>query len=176
MNNFIKVAAFSLAVIGLYTFYSVWIIPPINPGEPPEDAVAEEPATVDELVALGEYVYNGKGVCSLCHTAAAGRAPLLDRAAVVAQERIKDPGYHGKAADAEGYLYESLVEPSAYVVPGFGAVGSGDRVSPMPDVRSSAIGLKETEIRAVIAYLQSISGADVTVSPAVPTVKTGARE
>lgn len=172
MNNFLKVAAFSLFIIGLYTFYSVWMIPPINPEAPPKDAVVEEPTTVEGLVALGEAVYNGKGACSLCHTASAGRAPLLDRAAVVAGQRIKDPGYHGKATDAAGYLYESLVDPSAYVVPGFGAVGSGGKVSPMPDVRSASIGLNETEIRAIIAYLESMSGVEVTVAPD----EAGARE
>src|SRR3989304_980326 len=175
MNNFLKVAAFSLAVIGLYTFYSVWGIPPINPEAPPKEAVVEEPATVEERVELGESVYNGKGACSLCHTAAAGRAPLLERAAVIAGQRIKEPGYKGNATHAEGYLYESLIDPSAYVVPGFGASGSADKVSPMPDVRGSSIGLNETEIRAIIAYLQSISGVEVTIAPA-PTEETKAKE
>ena len=48
-------------------------------------------------------------------------------------------------------------------MPGFGTSGSGDMASPMPDVRSRSIGLDETEIKAVIAYLQSVSGVDITV-------------
>lgn len=165
MNNFLKVALFSLLVIGVYTLYSVKIIPPIAPEEPPREEVTEEPRTVEELVALGEEVYNGKGACALCHSPVAGRAPLLENAAVVAADRITEKGYKGKAVDAEGYLYESLSEPSAYVVPGFGLAGTKDTVSPMPAVQASAIGLNETEIKAVVAYLQHLSGVEVTVKP-----------
>ncbi|MBW7957904.1 MAG: hypothetical protein H3C68_08445 [Deltaproteobacteria bacterium] len=165
MGRFIKITAFSLIIIGLYTFYSVFVIPPINPGEPPsESAASGGPATIDELLALGEEVYNGKGACSLCHTKAGGRAPALDDSALVAKARFSSPGYSGKASDIESYLYESLVHPSAYVVPGYGVSGTEDRVSPMPDVRESSIGLNETEIRAVIAFLQSISGVEITVA------------
>lgn len=163
MNNFLKVVIFSLVIIGVYTLYSVKIIPPIEPEAPPREEVTDEPKTVEELVALGEQVYNGKGACALCHSPVAGRAPLLENAAVVAADRIKEKGYAGKAVDAEGYLFESLADPSAYVVPGFGLAGSNDRVSPMPAVQASAIGLNETEIKAVVAYLQSLSGVEVTV-------------
>lgn len=165
MGRFARAAAFSLFIIGLYTFYSVFVIPPINPGEPPsESAASGGPATIEELLALGEEVYNGKGACSLCHTRDGGRAPALDDSALVAKARFSTPGYSGKAADVESYLYESLVDPSAYVVPGYGVSGTDDRVSPMPGVRESSIGLNDTEIRAVIAYLQSISGAEITVA------------
>lgn len=165
MNNFLKVALFSLLIIGVYTLYSVKIIPPITPEEPPREEVTGKPKTVEELVALGEQVYNGKGACSLCHSPVAGRAPLLENAAVVAADRIKEKGYNGKAVDAEGYLFESLSDPSAYVVPGFGLAGTNDKVSPMPAVQASAIGLSETEIKAVVAYLQQLAGVEVTVKP-----------
>lgn len=168
MNNFLKVAIFSLVIIGVYTLYSVKIIPPIAPEAPPMEEATGEPKTTEELVALGEQVYNGKGACALCHSPVAGRAPLLENSAVVAADRIKEQGYSGKAVDAEGYLYESLAEPSAYVVPGFGLAGSNDKVSPMPAVRSSAIGLSATEIKAVVAYLQSLSGVEVTVKADAP--------
>ncbi len=165
MGRFVKTAAFSLFIIGLYTFYSVFVIPPINPGEPPsESAASGEPATIVELLALGEEVYNGKGACALCHTREGGRAPALEGSALVAKARLSSPGYSGKAVDAESYLYESLVDPSAYVVPGYGVSGTDGGVSPMPDVRASSIGLSETEIRAVIAYLQSVSGVEITVA------------
>lgn len=160
-----KVALFSLIIIGVYTLYSVKIIPPITPEEPPREEVTDEPKTVEELVALGEQVYNGKGACALCHSPVAQRAPLLENSAVVAADRIKEKGYKGKAIDAEGYLFESLSEPSAYVVPGFGLAGTKDTVSPMPAVQASAIGLSEIEIKAVVAYLQHLSGVEVTVKP-----------
>jgi mono/diheme cytochrome c family protein len=165
MSNFLKVALFSLFIIGIYTLYSVKIIPPITPEAPPKEEASSEPVTVDELIALGEQVYNGKGACALCHSPVAGRAPLLENVAVLAEDRIKEKDYKGKAVNAEGYLYESLAEPSAYVVPGFGLAGTNDKVSPMPAVQASAIGLSETEIRAVVAYLQHLSGVEVTVKP-----------
>lgn len=165
MNNFIKVALFSLFIIGVYTLYSVKIIPPITPEAPPREEAAGEPETVEELVALGEQVYNGKGACALCHSPVAGRAPLLENSAVVAMDRIKEKGYRGRAATAEEYLFESLEDPSAFVVPGFGAPGTNDTVSPMPAVAESAIGLNRTEIKAVVAYLQQLSGVEVTVRP-----------
>lgn len=163
MNNFIKVALFSLFVIGVYTLYSVKIIPPITPEAPPREEVAGVPETVEELISLGEQVYNGKGACALCHSPVAGRAPLLENSAIVAEDRIKEKGYKGKATTAEEYLFESLEDPSAFVVPGFGAPGTNDTVSPMPAVVESAIGLNRTEIKAVVAYLQQLAGTDVTV-------------
>lgn len=165
MNNFLKVALFSLFIIGVYTLYSVKIIPPITPEAPPKEEAPEEPDSVEELIALGEQVYNGKGACALCHSPVAGRAPLLENAAIIAENRIKEEGYKGKARSAEEYLYESIIEPSAFVVPGFGIPGTNDTVSPMPGGKDSAIGLSDTEIKAVVAYLQQLSGVEVTVRP-----------
>jgi len=168
MKNFLKVALFSLFIVGVYTVYSVMIIPPITPEAPPEEESVVEPATIDELAALGERVYNGKGACALCHSQVAGRAPLLENAAVVAEARIKEKGYTGRALSAEEYLFESLVSPSAFVVPGFGASGTNDTASPMPGAKDPAIGLTETEIKAVVAYLQRLAGVEVTVRPDGP--------
>ncbi|MBI1913098.1 MAG: c-type cytochrome [Deltaproteobacteria bacterium] len=164
MSNFVKVTIFSLFVIGVYTLFSVKYVPPIKPEEPPkEEAFDEGSMTVDEFVSLGEVVYNGKGACTLCHTPVGGRAPLLDNIATVASERIKGAGYKGSAKTAEEYIRESMVSPSAYVAAGFGVTGTNDKESPMPDVRTGSIGLNETEIKAVIAYLQRLGGAEVTV-------------
>jgi mono/diheme cytochrome c family protein len=118
--------------------------------------------TMEGFIALGEEVFKGKGACTLCHDPLGVRAPVLDRMVVVASERLKDPGYRGGAEDAEGYIYESMVKPSAYVVAGYGVKGTGDSVSPMPDVSKGAIGLSEAEMRAVIAYLQYVAGVEVT--------------
>ncbi len=175
MGNFIKVVVFSLVVIGLYVLFSVKYIPPITPAPPPKEEVLDlSEMTMDDFVALGEKIYEGKGTCTLCHNPVMKRAPLLERAAIVAKERLKDPRYKGEAKTVKDYLYESLVKPSAYVVKGYGVTGTNDTVSPMPDVSKGAIGLNEVELWAVVAYMQKLSGADITVE--IPKGEAMAKE
>lgn len=165
MRNFLKVVVFSLAIVAFFAGFSNFGIPPIEPAPPPEEEALDLSAmTMDRFVALGERLFNGKGTCTLCHNAVGGRAPMLDSAAVVAPERIDDPRYEGEASTDEEYLRESMVEPSAFVVAGFGKTGSNDTESPMPDVSGGGIGLSEAEIAAVIAYLQDVGGVPITVA------------
>ncbi len=168
MRVFLSVVAFSLLTIGFFAGYSSFGIPQIEPAPPPKEEKLDLGAmTMEQFIALGERIFNGRGTCTLCHTAVGGRAPLLDQAAIVAEERLGDERYQGKASDAEGYLHESMVEPSAYVVAGFGKTGSNDTVSPMLNVMTGRIGLSETEVQAVVAFLQDLSGVEVTVE--IPT-------
>ena len=103
----------------------------------------------------------------LCHNAVGGRAPLLEKLVTATPERLQDSRYQGEATDLESYILESMLKPSVYVVAGFGKAGSNDSESPMPDVTGGAIDLSEAEISAVIAYLQDLGGAEVTVE--IPT-------
>ena len=64
----------------------------------------------------------------------------------------------------EAYLLESMLQPSAYVVAGFGNVGSNDTESPMPAASGGSARLSGAEISAVIAYLQDRWGLDITVT------------
>ena len=163
MMIFLKVAIFSLLVVGGFWGFSNFGIPQIKPEPPPvEEKLDLGAMTMDQFVALGGKIYNGKGTCTLCHNAM-GRAPMLDKVAAVAAERLKDPRYKGPAKTVEGYLHESLVKPSAFVVSGFGKSGTNDTESPMPDVSGGGIGLNESEIKSVVAYLQDSSGGEVTV-------------
>ncbi len=172
MKNFFKVIIFSLAVIGFYALFAVKYIPPIQPAPPPKEEVLDLGSmSMDDFIALGEKIFNGKGTCTLCHNPVVKRAPLLDTVASRAAERLKDPRYKGKAKTPEEYIYESMVDPSAFVVAGFGVTGTNDTVSPMPNVSKGAIGLSEVELRAVIAYLQDKAGVDVTVK--IPKEKPG---
>src|SRR3990172_2102361 len=164
MKNFIKVVVFSVLVISSYALFANEYIPPINPSPPPVEEVLDLGAmTMEQFIALGDKVYNGKGTCTLCHNPVVKRAPLLEAVASVAAERLKDPRYKGSAANSGEYIMESMVKPSAYVVTGFGVTGTNDTKSPMPDVSTGAIGLSEAEIKAVTAYLQNLAGVDVTV-------------
>ena len=177
MKTFLAVVGFSVLVVAFFAVYSSFGIPQIQPAPPPEEEVLDLAAmSLDEFVALGERIYEGKGTCTLCHNPVGGRAPLLEDAAALAEERLVDPRYEGTAGDVEDYLYESLAQPSAYVVAGFGKTGTGDTVSPMPNILTGRIGLGEAEARAVVAYLQDLGGAEVTVEiPSEPVADDEAR-
>lgn len=167
MKQFFTVMLFSLLVIGFFSAFSNFGIPQIEPAAPPSEEKLElGEMTMDQFVVLGEKILDGKGTCKLCHNDL-GRAPMLDQLGANVPKRLEDPKYAGEAKDFETYLYESMVDPSAYVVAGFGKKGTGDKESPMPDVSGGAIGMSEAETAAVIAYLQDSNGADITVE--IPT-------
>jgi mono/diheme cytochrome c family protein len=167
MRQFLTVVAFVLLTIGLFAGYSNYGIPQIEPAPPPKEEKLDLSAMdMGQFIALGDRIFNGKGTCTLCHNAL-GRAPALGEIAKTAPMRLEDPRYEGEAGNVEEYLIESLVDPSAYVVVGFGKKGTDDTESPMPSVTGGGIGLSEAEIGAVVAYLQDTNGLEVTVE--IPT-------
>jgi cytochrome c5 len=170
MRSLAKVVIFSLLAIGSFVLFTTVYIPPIQPSPPPvEEAIDVGAMTMEQFIAMGDRIFNGKGTCTLCHNAVVKRAPLFEASGdipaigVRATDRIKDGRYKGKAASAAEYIEESMREPSAYVVAGFGVTGTNDTVSPMPVITAGAIGLNEVEVKAVVAHLQNLSGTDVTV-------------
>lgn len=174
MKTFLKVVFFSLITIGFFAGFSNFGIPKIEPAPPPKaEKLDLGSMTMEQFIAVGDKLYNGKGTCALCHNSL-GRAPMLDKIGSVGPKRLADPRYKGEANDIESYLHESMVKPSVYVVTGFGKAGSSDTESPMPDVTGGSIGFSEVEIRAVIAYLQNIGGTEVTVT--IPTDVAPAEE
>jgi mono/diheme cytochrome c family protein len=174
MKHFLKVVLFSLMTIGFFAGFANFGIPKIEPAPPPTaEKLDLGSMTMEQFIAVGDKLYNGKGTCPLCHNSM-GRAPMLDKIGSVGPERLSDAQYKGEAKDIESYLYESMVKPSAFVVAGFGKAGTRDTESPMPDVTGGSIGFSEAEIKAVIAYLQNIGGAEVTVT--IPTDTAPAEE
>ncbi len=168
MKNFLKVVFFSMATVAFFSGFANLGIPEINPAPPPVEEVLDLGAmSLDEFIALGERLFTGKGTCNLCHEPIGGRAPLLDKITSIAEERLADSRYKGQATDAESYIYESMVEPSAFVVVGFGKSGSNDTESPMPAVSGGGMAFSEAEMLAIIAYLQDLEGVEVTVE--IPT-------
>ena len=163
MKVLIRVLGFSVALIVLFASIT-YVLPQSRGDAPDEEEVAVGDLTIDGLVALGEKIYGGKGSCTLCHNSL-GRAPDLLAYDVVKKslERTSDPRYQGKAKDAAAYLRESMIQPSAYVVTGFGKKGTNDAESPMPAVDQPPTQLSEVEITALIAYLQKKDGNPVTV-------------
>jgi len=164
MTALLRPLLFSFALI--LAFASVtYVLPQMKAEAPVEKEVKLGELTVDGYAALGEELYTGKGTCTLCHNKL-GRAPDMLTYDVVktAAERMADSRYRGKAKDAESYLRESMMEPSAYVVKGFGKKGTDDSESPMPAVNRPPIQLTDVEIGAIIAYLQKKDGNPVTVA------------
>jgi len=159
-----RVIVFTLAMIGAFSALVTWGIPRIDAEPPPVDTAFNiEDATPQRLAEIGEAVFRGKGTCLLCHDKDGNRAPNLDDPIALAKARLADVRYKGDATDTEAFLRESLVAPSVYVPVGYGKVGSSDTVSPMPDVRGGALRLSAIEVETVIAYLQNLSGAEITV-------------
>ena len=117
MKKFLSVVVFSLLTIGFFTWYSNYGIPQIIPAPPPKEVKLDLDAmTMEQFIALGANLFKGKGTCTLCHTAVGGRAPLLDKIGAVITERLADKSYKGEAKDVESYLYESMIDPSAFVM------------------------------------------------------------
>lgn len=158
-KTFLKIAAFSIFVVLCYAVFVEVFVPPVKIAAKPDDGKTTTPETPEGFVALGEGLYKGRGACALCHESAGGRAPSLVAITQTAEERIKDIAYKGNAKNAEEYIIESMINPSAYVIPGFGVKGSEDAIiSPMPDVTKGAIGLNQTELKAVTMYLLERGG------------------
>ncbi len=167
MRKFLSVVAFMVIAIGLFAGYSNFGIPQIEPAPPPtEEKIDLGSMTMDQYVALGERLFKGKGTCTLCHNSL-GRAPALDTISTSVKSRLDDPRYEGEATNIEEYLIESLVSPSAFVVAGFGKKGTNDSESPMPNASSGSISFSQSELSAVVAYLQDNGGLEVTVK--IPT-------
>jgi len=145
----IKIAVLTVATTAFYA--GVGQLVPQKEVHPPEETALTGEMSEDEFLAAGREIMEGKGLCFTCHTvgkSGALRFPDLDGIGARAGDRIA--GLSGV-----DYLAQSLYEPDAYIVPGFNPG--------MPVISKPPVGLTDEEIRAVIAYLQSMGG-EVTVT------------
>lgn len=164
MTILARVLGFSVALILAFAGVA-YVLPQMEGAAPEQTTVNVGELTIESFVAMGRELYGGNGTCSLCHNEL-GRAPdlLALNVTQLALERIADPGYQGGAGDVEEYLRESMLQPSRYVVAGFGTKGSNDTESPMPAVDKAPIQLSGLAIDAIIAFLQDKDGNPVTVA------------
>lgn len=137
-----------LLVVGTTAFYMyLGQIVPQEEAHPPPPVLISAEMTTEDLIAVGAELAGGKGQClAACHnigSSGPSRYPDLegigDRAATTVDG----------LSDIE-YLAQSLYEPSAYVVPGY-----EDGMQPM---NQPPISLSDDEIKAVVAWLQSLGG------------------
>lgn len=167
--TFLKTMGFSALAVMFFAVFAN-MLPQVQSDPPVEEEIAVDGLDMSAMIAYGERLFSGKGTCTLCHNDL-GRAPDLlemDLAATF-DERLADPRNVGVAAggegakDVEAYLRESLVDPSIFVVAGFGKKGSDDTISPMPAVNAPPVELNDIEMNAVIAFLQDEAGLTPTV-------------
>lgn len=167
--NFLRVIGFSVVILLLFMGFG-HILPQVEPDTSAPVEVSTDGLDMDGMIALGENLFSGKGTCTLCHNGM-GRAPdtlVMDMSATY-PERLMDARYAGVSAGKEGakaieaYIFESMTDPSAFVVEGFGEKGSNDTVSPMPTVDRAPIELTVVEMNAVTAFLQDLAGLTPTV-------------
>jgi mono/diheme cytochrome c family protein len=153
-----KIFLFMLAVVSLYAYVGQLV--PQFEEHPPQKKVITPETPKDELVASGQEILRGKGGCLVCHKdqeRGNERGPDLRQAAGKAASR--KPGMA-----AEAYLIESLVTPDVFLVEGYPKM--------MPPSMKPPANLSMAEVKAVVAYLQSLGGAEVTVNLEAADVAT----
>lgn len=137
-----------LLVVGTTAFYTyLGQIVPQKEVHPPPPVLISAEMTTEDLIAVGAELASGKGQCLVgCHTIGQSgplRFPDLDGIGERAATTVD-------GMSAVDYLAESLYEPSVYVVPGY-----PDQMQPM---NQPPISLSDDEIKAVVAWLQSLGG------------------
>jgi mono/diheme cytochrome c family protein len=150
-----KLVVLTVGATAFYTYVGQLV--PQKEVRPPEVTEIAQDVSTEEMVQIGQEIFNGKGICATCHTigrSGALRFPDLDGVATRAADRIPGMGQLE-------YLTHSLYEPNEFIVPGF---------SPgMPEIDRPPIGLSDDEIKAVIAYLQTLGGeATITMETQLP--------
>ena len=170
----VKILGLVIGVLGLYTLVAN-SIPQIQ-SEVPRAIDMSGDITPDQLVAIGARVFNGAGGCTTCHglgtrapnllTGEGNLGPIGARCASRYNGSHRSPthlatppAFRARSTDSrkpnmscKDYLFESITQPAAFVVPGYQPI--------MPDMRRT---LPPEQVWAVIAFLESNGGTvDVT--------------
>ena len=158
----VKIGALTLVSTAFYTYVGQLV--PQKEVQPPAETKMSAEMTTADLVNTGKTLLEGKGSCMTCHTIGKTSGPMRfpDLGGIGGRAGSRIPGM-----DALHYLAQSLYKPNDYIVPGFSAG--------MPVINKPPIGLTDDEIRAVIAYLETLGGtATVTMQTAIPFAAGGA--
>lgn len=126
-------------------------------GQGPAAPPGATPVTsADDPIALGERAFRTVApACNACHSIAPGvnlAGPTLAGLVGRTEKLLASGEYTGKATDVAGYIRESIVDPSAYLVPG--AMYSANGVSFMPN--TYAKDLPPEQVDELVAYLSSL--------------------
>ena len=157
----LRIAALVLGTTGLYTYIGQLV--PQKEVLPPVETVIKKDATPQDLVAIGQGIANGKGLCFTCHTVGkSGALRFPDLGGIATRSGTRVPGMN-----ALTYMARSIYHPNEFIVPGFNPG--------MPAIDKPPIGLTDQEILAVLAFLQS-QGGEPTVTLATTRADLGAAD
>ncbi len=145
----LRIIGVVLGTLALYTLIANKI--PQVQSDVPRALTLGANVTPEQLVSAGDELYHGAGGCTACHGLGT-RAPNL-----LTDEKGQGPvgarcGKREPGKDCKAYLYESLANPRAYVVPGYEPI--------MPEMGRI---LSPQQLWALVAFLES-SGGTVDVS------------
>src|SRR5947207_288119 len=144
-----KIVGIVLGTLALYTLSGNKIAQVQS--EVPQALTLGANVTPEQLVAAGEKVFNGIGGCTTCHGLGTRAPNLLTDEKGTGSIGVRC-GKREAGKDCKQYLYESLDNPTAYVVSGYQPI--------MPVMTKQ---LSPEQVWAVIAYLESQGGTvDVT--------------
>ena len=116
-------------VLGAIVLGLLWTL--LVPRQPPVAKSRPLPVVAPEMVPLvtGEeatsLIFTRAG-CPVCHripgiAGADGRVGPALLLGTTGPQRLRDPAYQGRAKTVHEYIVESVVEPGAFVVPGYPA-------------------------------------------------------
>jgi mono/diheme cytochrome c family protein len=149
--NNLRILGVVLGTLALYTLIANKI--PQVQSDVPRALTLGANVTPEQLVSAGDQLYHGAGGCTACHGLGT-RAPN-----VLTDEKGQGPigarcGKREPGKDCKAYLYESLTNPRAYVVPGYEPI--------MPEMGRI---LSPQQLWALVAFLESNGGTvDVSAS------------
>ncbi|GAB3653098.1 c-type cytochrome [Ramlibacter alkalitolerans] len=110
----------------------------------------------EDPIALGESLFrSAQPACVACHSVAPGvnmAGPSLAGVSARAEQLLASGSYKGAAKDVAGYIRESIMQPSAHVVPG--PMYSTNGTSFMPATYGTS--LTPVQIDQLVAYLSSL--------------------
>ncbi len=141
----VKLGVLVAATTGFYTYVGQMV--PQKEVYPPKETLIKADITTPEMAAVGKEIFEGKGLCTTCHTIGKKTGPFRfpDLEGVAVRAKTREPGF----TDVE-YFAQTLYDPDAFIVPGFNPG--------MPHINKPPIGLTDQEILCVIAFLQSLGG------------------
>lgn len=151
--RFVRVVGFVIIFLGVFTLVGLGV--PQMQSLPPavETFDLAEIKTPKDLAGIGQKIFFSKGQCALCHS-------------IGPSETARCPDLKGIGAKlTKEFLYESLTDPQAYIYLDFRHDGQPKQYpARMPYIHRNPIALTKQEILTVIAFLQQMSGAPVTVA------------